>query len=1001
MSQHILSLDEGTTSTRAVLYDNRSQVVFSTALPLDITTHPDGRVEQDATQLWERTVQVLRDCVTRAVDHDLPIAALAIAAQRTTTVLWNATTGEPVAPVISWQDTRVELEQVRQRWGEQAAQVTGMILAPCNCGLHVAWLLDHDPELRAAADRGELMAGTPDAYLIWKLTGGPDGGTFATSSSCAGSTGIMDLRDRSWWKEFLDAHAVPDSIWPPILDEDANYGTTRTELIGAALPIIGVFGDQQSALFGQGGFATGSVKCTHGTGSFIDFNIGPDAVVPGLGLDCRVAWTTAPTSAYLIEGGSFVTGSGVDWMVNQLGVLDDSSQIDARYADGDPDSGLISVPALAGFAAPYWDASVRGLMVGFHRGTTKNEVVRATVDGIAHTVTDILQAMAQAAGVSPTVIQVDGGLGRSDALLQAQADLMQVPVVRAAQAEFITSRGAAWCAGVTAGVWPIARGGGRHRGGGDDLRAEDGCGRAAGPACGLAGRGAANLGVASRGAAIERHDRAGVSGGVYPTRITVDPGDLPGFYCKLSKASGSDRTLSMRRIRLGVDALDSLDAELDELAGTGRVVLVSDDTPMLRADVDLKALVRSRLSRRTVCDLVLSQPGGLHADQRQVELLKDQLRPGDTVVSLGSGTVTDLSKHAVHLREQQGDRLTHLAIATANSVGAYTSQMAVITTHGVKRTVPSRLPDVLLLDTSILASTPSDIALGGIGDAAVGWSSMADYWLAHRCGLGDFEPLCAPVIRPGLEPFLARDLSLDVDAPPVLRADAMARSLVSCGFAMTLAGESAPASGLEHVTSHMLDLLAEHRDRPIGNHGEQCGLATALVLFAYRQMLEEFDPAVHRPQLVDLEALHTLVLATFEPLDPSGAIGQECWSDVRVKATSWNEHLAQIADLDAHWPQLRSELAAVLADPDEYLAALHATGHPLWFEQVPPGIPDDQVRWAFGNARLMRKRLSVADFLAFHGLWTAERVSRIFAEFDQARQRLLSRGAGTTRRSPG
>ncbi len=451
----VLVLDEGTTSTRAVLFDAASKVLASKGEPLGIETKPSGAVEQDANEIWQKSQAALREVIAEAQRDGRRIAALGMAAQRTTTVLWDRTTGEPVAPIFSWQDTRCAdmVDELRPAWGEKFTQTTGLSFGAANVPLHLSWILRNDPELRRRAEAGELYGGTPDSWLIWKLTGGPDGGRFVTSASCAGSSGGMELTAHMWWQEFLDELGVPVALLPEIISEDGDFGVTRADLIGAELPITGIVGDQQSALYGQGGFGEGAVKCTHGTGSFLDFNIGTEARVPGGGLDCRVAWRIGDTTTYLFEGGSFVTGSGVDWLVDGIGVLDKASVIDATYAAADPNSGVVCVPALAGFAAPYWDGNARGMLVGLNRGTTKADVVRATLDGIAHTIADLLGAMSEASGVSPTVIAVDGGLGRSDALLQAQADLMQVPVMRAAQAEFITARGAAWLAGVATGVW--------------------------------------------------------------------------------------------------------------------------------------------------------------------------------------------------------------------------------------------------------------------------------------------------------------------------------------------------------------------------------------------------------------------------------------------------------------------------------------------------------------------------------------------------------------------
>lgn len=454
---HVLVLDEGTTSTRAVLFDPASSPVLAVAEPLGIETRPSGEVEQDAIEIWDKSRAVLREVVDRA-GTARSLAGIGIPVQRTTTVLWDRTTGVPVAPVISWQDTRCSalVEQLSPEWSERFTQVTGLAFGAANLALHLAWIFNSDADLRRRAQEGSLAAGTPDSWIVWNLTGGSEGGRHLTSTSCAGSSGAMNVATERWWTEFLDALGVPERVLPKIVADDGDFGTTTEAAVGAELPITAVIGDQQSALFGHGGFAPGSVKCTHGTGSFVDFNIGSELRIPGSGLDCRVAWRRGNVTTYMLEGGSFVTGSGVSWLVDGVGVLERASVLDATYAQADPRSGLVCVPALAGFAAPYWDANARGLIVGLNRGTTKADVVRATLDGIAQTVTDLMFAMRDASGVSPTVVAVDGGLGRSTALLQAQADLMQTPIVQAAGSEFVTARGAAWLAGIRFGVWASA-----------------------------------------------------------------------------------------------------------------------------------------------------------------------------------------------------------------------------------------------------------------------------------------------------------------------------------------------------------------------------------------------------------------------------------------------------------------------------------------------------------------------------------------------------------------
>lgn len=466
--------------------------------------------------------------------------------------------------------------------------------------------------------------------------------------------------------------------------------------------------------------------------------------------------------------------------------------------------------------------------------------------------------------------------------------------------------------------------------------------------------------------------------------LKIDLSDLQGFYEQASQLSGRNLSPSLRRIELGQDAIETLPDILVEKGEPSRIVLVMDDTPMTRNTEDLKSYV-SRLVEATqlpVITHVLTDKDGLHTTSEIIDELAGQLQAGDTVVSVGSGTITDISKHAIYRRQFGTDEpFRHVCIATANSVGAYTSELTPVSTNGVKRTLPSRLPDALILDTRLLAETPEEIAMGGIGDAAVGCCSLADYRLAYECGMGSFEPLAPAVFLPVLRSFLDQDDAFQTGG--LATATAMAHNLVAAGFAMTFAGESAPASGLEHVTSHTLDMLAPSRGRPIGNHGEQCGLSTALVLIAFKILLAEFEPSkVDRDSLdVDPDSYQWLVESTFNKVDPTGVIGAECWSDVSLKVASWNDNLTHIHALLDDWLAARKRLEELAVDPGEYMAALAAAGHPLRFEDINPGLSCDEVRWAFYNARLMRKRLSIADFFGFLGLWNDDLVDRIFAEF--------------------
>lgn len=454
MTAHVIVLDEGTTSTRAVLFDDQSKVVDEESRRLSVHTPSTDIVEQDPSEMAEKSVEVLRTVIKRAREADREIAALGVTNQRTTTVLWDKRSGEPVGPVISWQDTRAQsvVDSLRSSWGSRYTAHTGLQLAPANVPLHLAGLLK-DADLRRRAEAGELLAGTPDTWVIWKLTGGPAGGRHVTSFSNAGSTGAYDLLSSDWYGPWLDFLDVPRSLFPDVLVDNGEFGSTATDLVGAAIPIRADFADQQSALFGHGGFDAGAVKCTHGTGSFIDFNVGPDLVVIDSGLDTRLAWRTADETRYLYEGSSFVTGSAIDWLVDGLKILSTPDELDATYERTTDSSGVICVPALAGFTAPHWDQTARGVILGLHRGVTSDHLVRATVDGIARTTADLVLFMAEKSGIAPEAVLADGGLSRSDALCRAQANFTGVPVEVAADAEHVTARGAAWMAGLATGVW--------------------------------------------------------------------------------------------------------------------------------------------------------------------------------------------------------------------------------------------------------------------------------------------------------------------------------------------------------------------------------------------------------------------------------------------------------------------------------------------------------------------------------------------------------------------
>ena len=476
--------------------------------------------------------------------------------------------------------------------------------------------------------------------------------------------------------------------------------------------------------------------------------------------------------------------------------------------------------------------------------------------------------------------------------------------------------------------------------------------------------------------------------------ISLHPSDLESFYGQVSRISDRDRTLDLSQIRIGEQLLDDPVAAIRfDGVVCRRLIVVCDDTVILRNATAVKPFVVEALEEAgidcVVVTLTARDGHELHTTPDQIAIVRGHLTAGVPVVVLGSGTVTDVTKHAVHEFEREsGERLSLTVVQTANSVCAFTSGLAVVTTDGVKRTVPSRLPDHLVLDTTLLAQAPREYTLGGIGDASVAASSIADYRLANMLEVGSWEPVAELVVADGRERLLRRDPAL---ADPGIRgAEVLSLDLSSCGLAMTFAGESAPLSGLEHVTSHMLDLGAEHFGRAVGNHGSQCGLATALVLIAFEQLVKNVDVEALRFRSLadglDPEVEMATVRHTFEPIDSTGAAWRECWSDYRQKLETWTAQADAVARFQKEWPRHRAELASYLADPEEFLVALAAAGHPLSFEEVTPGIPEEQARWAFANARLMRKRISVADVLYFSGIWNDEFVDQIFERFHTIRQ---------------
>jgi glycerol kinase len=357
----------------------------------------------------------------------------------------------PVTPAIVWQDTRTadQIERIREEWADRVYARTGWALAPVYSSMSLNWILEHVPGVRPRAEAGELAFGTIDSWLIHRLTGGK---VHAIAASNASVTGSYDLTTGDWYGDWLEFLGVPGSLFPEVRDDSGDFGTTDPDLLGGRVPITGAIADQHAALFAQGCVTPGSVKCTHGTGTFLDMNLGPSLSIPGHGLNTVIAWRIGGTTIYGLEGYAAVTGSAVQWLRDGAGLIGDSAETEALATAVDDNGGVYFVPALAGLSAPYWDSYARGMIIGITQGTSRAHLVRATLEGIVFSTKDFLETMRRESGVPISVIKVDGGAARNNFLLQFQADMLNAEVVRPLNSE-ATSLGAAYMAGLAVGYW--------------------------------------------------------------------------------------------------------------------------------------------------------------------------------------------------------------------------------------------------------------------------------------------------------------------------------------------------------------------------------------------------------------------------------------------------------------------------------------------------------------------------------------------------------------------
>ncbi len=450
-AQFILVIDEGTTGTRAVIVDRDSRIRAS-AYSEFTQSHPAAdRVEHDAEEIWQATLAMITKALADGGLTISDIAAIGITNQRATTVVWDRASGDPISPAIVWQDTRTAdyIETIRDAWAAKAYAHTGWALAPVYSSLSLRWILENVPGARAKADAGQLAFGTIDSWLIHRLTGGK---VHAIAASNASVTGSYDLTKGEWYGEWLDFLGVPLSMFPAVLDDSGDFGTTEPAVLGAAIPITGAIADQHAALFAQGCIEPGTVKCTHGTGTFLDMNVGPSLAVGAAGLNTIIAWRMGESTTYGLEGYASVTGAAVQWLRDGAHLIESSAETEALAMAVADNGGVYFVPALTGLSAPYWDSYARGTIIGITRGTSREHLVRATLEGIVFSTKDFLETMRKESGVSISSIKVDGGAARNNFLMQFQADMLDAEVVRPINSE-ATSLGAAYMAGLAVGYW--------------------------------------------------------------------------------------------------------------------------------------------------------------------------------------------------------------------------------------------------------------------------------------------------------------------------------------------------------------------------------------------------------------------------------------------------------------------------------------------------------------------------------------------------------------------
>ena len=452
MEKYILAIDQGTTSSRAILFDHEMHIASMAQKEFQQIFPQPGWVEHDPMEIWASQAAVVAEAISKIGINGLNIAAIGIANQRETTIVWDIDTGEPVYNAIVWQDRRTSdfCDSLKaQGLVDSIRKKTGLIIDAYFSGTKIKWILDNVPGAREKAEAGKLRFGNVDTWLIWQLTRGT---VHATDVTNASRTMLFNINTLKWDEDMLQFLDIPASMLPEVKSCSEIFGYTKTTIFAHEVPIAGVAGDQQAALFGQMCTEPGSIKNTYGTGCFVMLNTGESPVISKNNLLTTVAWKIGDTVNYALEGSIYVGGSVVQWLRDGLGIIKSSAEVEELAASVPDSGGVYFVPALTGLAAPYWDQHARGTIVGITRGTTAAHIARAALEGIAFQTYDIAQAMANDLGKPLVELKVDGGASRNALLMQRQADLLGIKVIRPITTE-TTAEGVAFMAGLAVGYW--------------------------------------------------------------------------------------------------------------------------------------------------------------------------------------------------------------------------------------------------------------------------------------------------------------------------------------------------------------------------------------------------------------------------------------------------------------------------------------------------------------------------------------------------------------------